>query len=46
MHREEVERSGEAGQCPETGWKCSDTWPSFKGEAAFPGESDVTNAKV
>jgi hypothetical protein len=31
---------------PGEGLACSDIWPWFKVEAAFLGESDVTNAKV
>jgi hypothetical protein len=39
---EAVERSGEAGQCPETGCPRSDIRQSTEIEAAFLGDSDVT----
>lgn len=45
MHGQEVDRSGEAGQCLETGCPRSDIWPSSEIEATFLGESDVTHAK-
>jgi hypothetical protein len=43
---EAVERSGEAGQCPERGWPSSDIWPSFKVKGAFLGESDAPTQRL